>query len=365
MKYNWQQPDWPKFIYDSSVVDGVLLAIAERMGRISGLLEGLPENLKVDTVIELMVVEAIKTSEIEGEHLKREDVVSSIRNNLGLHRVKVADKRAQGAAQLMLDVRDTFDRKLTQNKLFQWHRLLMKGNNRVKCGAWRTHREAMQVISGPAGKEKIHFEAPPSDRIPSEMKHFLTWFNETGPGGRRVMQQPVIRSAIAHLYFESIHPFEDGNGRIGRALSEKALSQGIGRPVMLSLSRTIEANKKAYYQSLQTAQRANEVTPWLEYFANTVLAAQIEAEEQIGFTLKKAKFFDRYQEAMNARQKRVVQRMLDEGPGGFEGGMSAKKYIAITHTSKATATRDLTDLVSLGVFNPVGAGRSARYRLNI
>lgn len=366
MKYNWQQPDWPNFKYDLKDIEDVLFAFAERAGRVGGLLAGLPEGTQTETMIDMMVAEAIKTSEIEGEYLSRQDVMSSIRNNLGLQKTPQShDERAEGAAELMVDVRNSFSENLTKAKLFSWHRMVMKGSKRIKAGKWRTHKEPMQVISGPIGKEKVHFEAPPSSQVPKEMKGFIKWFNETGLGGKNEIKKPVVRSAIAHLYFETIHPFEDGNGRIGRSLSEKALSQGMGRPVLMSLSKTIEANKKAYYQALKEGQKSNEITTWITYFANVVLTAQIQAEEEIDFTLRKTKFFDRFQSQLNERQLKVIKRILEEGARGFTGGMSAKKYIAITQTSKATATRDLQGLVEKNIFIPSGAGRSARYEINM
>ena len=367
MTYNWQYPDWPEFKYNLEEIEDLLFDFAERAGRVSGLIEGLPEDMKTEAIIDLMVFEAIKTSEIEGEYLSRQDVISSIRNNLGLrYKVEpVHDKRAEGAAELMMDVHNTYAEELTEEKLFSWHQMIMKGSRGVKVSAWRSHEEPMQVVSGAMGKEKIHFEAPPSARVPGEMACFITWFNETAPGGKDEIKKPAVRAAIAHLYFETIHPFEDGNGRIGRALAEKALSQGVRRPILLSLSKAIEANKKAYYDALQMAQRANEITPWIIYFVNTVLEAQNQAEMLIDFTLKKTKFFDRFESQLNERQLKVIRRMLEEGPKGFEGGMSAKKYISITHTSKATATRDLQDLVEKKVFMPFGGGRSTRYELNL
>jgi Fic family protein len=223
----------------------------------------------------------------------------------------------------------------------------------------------MQVISGTIGREKIHFEAPPSNSIQKEMTLFISWFNETAPGGKKEIRKAPVRSAIAHLYFESIHPFEDGNGRIGRAIAEKALSQTIGRPVLLSLSRTIEANKKAYYTALETAQRSNEITEWINYFVNTSLDAQQQASQLIEFTLQKTKFLDRFKDELNERQLKAVLKMVDAGQEGFEGGMTARKYISITKTSKATATRDLQALVDIGALAEVGGGRSSHYLLNI
>lgn len=368
MKYNWQLNDWPEFKYDLTEVEDILFSFAERIGQISGLLKGLPEDAQTEAIIDMMVSEAIKTSEIEGEYLSRQDVMSSIRRNLGFNQNidRVKDKKAEGAAELMIDVRDTYAEELSQEKLFSWHKMIMKGSRGVKIGCWRTHKDPMQVVSGPIGKRKVHYEAPPSKLVPVEMKRFIRWFNETCPGGPKEIKKPAIRSAIAHIYFETIHPFEDGNGRIGRAISEKALSQGVGRPILLSLSRTIEENRNTYYDALKVAQRSNEITPWINYFVNVVLDAQKQTEEQIDFTLKKTRFFDHFRGQLNERQLRIVRRMLEEGPSGFEGGMSAKKYIAITHTSKATATRDLKDLVEKGAIIPSGGGgRSTRYQVNL
>ncbi|MEC4681025.1 MAG: Fic family protein [Nitrospirota bacterium] len=367
MTYNWQQKDWPEFTYDLTPVEDALLAFAEKTGQASGLLKGLPEDMQTEAIIDLMVAEAIKTSEIEGEYLSRKDVMFSIRKNLGLglDGDQVSDKRAEGAAALMIDVRKSYAERLTKDKLLAWHRMIMKGSLGKKTGAWRSHAEPMQVVSGVIGKVKIHFEAPPSAGVSKEMTRFIKWFNETGPGGPREIKKPAARSAITHLYFETIHPFEDGNGRIGRALSEKALSQGIGRPILLSLSRSIEASRKRYYKALQAGQKSNEISAWMTYFVNLILEAQIQAEEQIDFTLKKVKFFDRFKEQLNERQLRVVRRMMEEGPKGFKGGMKAKKYISITHTSKATATRDLQDLVEKDALQTTGGGRSTQYEVNL
>ncbi|WP_163381381.1 Fic family protein [Cyclobacterium sp. SYSU L10401] len=365
MTYNWQQKNWPDFQYDLSEIEPLLFKFSEKVGRVSGLLRGLPEKTQNEAIIDLMVAEAIKTSEIEGEYLSRQDVMSSIRNNLGLSHQQVSDLRAQGAAELMVDVRNTFEEELRQEKLFSWHQMIMKGSKGITVGDWRSHEEPMQVVSGAMGKEKIHYEAPPSRIVPQEMTGFISWFNETGPGGKSEIKKPVVRSAIAHLYFETIHPFEDGNGRIGRAISEKALSQYVKRPILLSLSRAIEAKKKDYYAALQKAQQSNEITPWITYFLTMAIEAQDQAESLIDFTLKKTQFFDRFASTLNERQLKVVRRMLEEGPKGFEGGMSAKKYIAVTQTSKATATRDLQDLVEKNIFLPFGGGRSTKYALNL
>lgn len=365
MTYNWQQPDWPEFTYVLEGVEHSLLTFVQRVGRMGGLIEGLAEEGQTESIINMMVLEAVKTSEIEGEYLSRMDVLSSIRNNLGLSHPleQVRDRRAEGVAALMTNLRDTYAASLSESMLLSWHTMLMKGSRVQEPGRWRYHTEPMQVVSGAMEKGTVHFEAPPSERVPREMDDFITWFNATGPKGPKPIQSPLVRSAIAHLYFESIHPFEDCNGRIGRVIAEKALSQGMGQPVLLSLSKTIEADKQGYYTALQLAQQSNELTPWITYFVEMILEAQIEAEEQVHFTLKKAKFFDRFAGQLNERQLRVLRRMLEEGPQGFEGGMSAKKYMAIAKTSKPTATRDLQALVKLGALESYGGGRSVRYKV--
>jgi Fic family protein len=369
MKYNWQQSGWPEFKYNltSGKAAGALSLFNEERAHITGMLKAMSDELQMDAILQLMVAEAIKTSEIEGEYLSRPEVLSSIRNNLGLNprKEKVKDKRAQGIGQLMVAVRNTFESPLTQEILFEWHEMLLQSGTRIKTGAWRSHKEPMQVVSGTIGKEKIHFEASPSAEVPGQMKSFIKWFNDTAPGKKLEIKSAPLRAAVAHLYFESIHPFEDGNGRIGRAIAEKALSQTIGRPVVLSLSQTIEKNKKHYYQALERAQRSNEITSWIEYFIQTVLDAQIQAREMIELSLTKTRFFDRHKNKLNERQLKVVKKMLEAEPQGFKGGMTARKYISITRASKATATRDLQQLAEMNVLLPQGGGRSIHYLINI
>jgi Fic family protein len=325
MPYNWQQKDWPHFTFSLAELEAELIRWTEKSGYSNGLLTALPESTQTEAIIDMMVSEAIKTFEIEGEYLSRDDVKSSIKNNLGLtgKPLPVKDKRAAGAGKLMTDVRHSYKEPLTIAKLYSWHCMLLGDNPDLKVGAWRTHEEPMQVISGAMGKQKVHYEAPPS--------------------------------------------FEDGNGRIGRAIAELALSQGIGRPAFLSLSVTIEANKKAYYDALENAQSSNEITKWISYFVKTILNAQTRAEELIGFTLLVTKFFDRYKDQLNDRQVVVIRRMLEEGPEGFKGWMNARKYVSITKASKATATRDMHELVEIGAFFLLGEGRgrSTNYQVNV
>lgn len=367
MNYNWQQSDWTKFSYKLQDMEGMLLKFIERIGRISGTIQALPKNTKLDVTISSMVIEAVKTSEIEGEYFSRKDVVSSIRNGLGLNTQleRVGDKRATGISELMLDINGSYIESLSIEKLFSWHEMLMKDNRSINAGVWRTDEAPMQVVSGAIGREKIHFEAPPSSDVPQEMKAFVKWFNDSSPTGCCPIIHAPVRAAIAHLYFESIHPFEDGNGRIGRAISEKIISQNAGTPIPISLSLSIERDRKEYYRALETAQKSNDITEWIYYFVSMSLHAQEQAEELITFILKKAQFFDTYQDRMNERQQKVIRRMLEQGSEGFEGGMNARKYGGMTKTSKATATRDLQDLLVKGILISFGGGRSTNYQVNI
>lgn len=365
--YNWQQSDWRDFKFNLSGLEETLNTFAEETAHESGILKALPEAAHTEAIIHIMVAEAVKTSEIEGEFINRTDVLSSIRNNLGLNQSseKVIDKRAIGISELMIAVRNSYASPLTEKDLFKWHAMLLKHTTGIKAVTWRSHPEPMQVISGAVGKEIIHFEAPPSSRVPKEMADFIQWFNDTAPGGKLAIKKSPVRAAIAHLYFETIHPFEDGNGRIGRAIAEKALSQWVGRPVLLSLSQAIEVKKKLYYEQLQNAQSNNTVTPWIQYFITVIREAQQQAKELIDHTLYKTKFFDKFKTKFNERQEKVIKKMFDAGPKGFEGGMTAKKYMSITRASKATATRDLQTLVDIGALITQGGGRSVHYKINL
>lgn len=367
MTYNWQKSDWPDFKYSLNEIEDVLHQFSEATGFVTGALTYISPDIQQEIIINTMVAEAVKTSAIEGEFLSREDVVSSIRNKLGLiHPHKMPkDLKAVGAGELMVEVRNTFNEPMSEEILFKWHTLLLKSNSHINLGTWRKGIEPMQVISGSMGRETVHFEAPPSSQVPFEMDRFITWFNDTAPGGKIEIKSAPVRSAIAHLYFESIHPFEDGNGRVGRAIAEKALSQTIGRPVVLSLSRIIESNKTAYYKQIKSAQTDNEISGWISYFVDVVLQAQQQAKEQVAHTLAKTKFMDLFKKDLNERQLKVILKMFDAGPEGFEGGMTAKKYMSITRSSKATATRDLQILIELGAFINQGGGRSTHYALNM
>ena len=365
MPYNWQQDEWPTFRYDLASFRADLLVIAERFGRIRGLVEGLPDGQEEETVLHLMISEAVKSSAIEGEVLQYGEVMSSIRNKLGLNPrpEPVQSALARGSGELMVAVRSGFSSPLDEETLFSWHRTLFGESSPLRVGEWRGESAPMRVVSGRVDKPVVHFEAPPGGEVPREMAAFIQWFNDTAPGGKTPIVDAPVRSAITHLYFETIHPFEDGNGRIGRALAEKALSQGMGAPVVLSLSQAIQARRGDYYEALKAAQRGNEITPWIGYFIRTVLAAQADAEARIMFSVRTAKFFQRHAGELNDRQMKMLRRVLSSGPEGFEGGINVRKYMAVTRASKATATRDLQHLATIRALEATGHGRAIRYEI--
>ncbi|KMK68987.1 Fic/DOC family protein [Puniceibacterium sp. IMCC21224] len=222
----------------------------------------------------------------------------------------------------------------------------------------------MQIVSGRLDRPTIHFEAPPSDQVAPEMERYVDWFNTTGPGGA-TPRPALTRAGLGHLYFESIHPFEDGNGRLGRALAEKSLAQNIGQPSLISLAFTIEKERKAYYDQLEFHQKTLDVTGWLVWFAEIVLKAQQVTLDRVGFFISKAQFYDRHRGQFNERQDKAISRIFREGPAGFKGGLSADNYLKITGTSRATATRDLQDLVEKGALKRTGERRHTRYWLNL
>jgi Fic family protein len=307
-----------------------------------------------------MSTEALTTSEIEGEILDRASVQSSIRRQLGLASDRrLARPREEGVAQMMVSLYATCEQRLTAGMLFEWHRMLMAGRRDMRdIGGYRTGTAPMQVVSGAVHAPRLHFEAPPSSRVPAEMKRLIDWYN-------RSELPRVTKAGLAHLYFESIHPFEDGNGRIGRAISEKALAQGLDQPVITSLATTILAKRKSYYQALEAANKSNEITSWLRWFAGVAIEAQRRTVAQVEFVIEKSRLLERLRSQLNARQEKALLRMLREGPEGFHGGLSAGNYASITGASPATATRDLADLVAKGALRREGELKYARYYLAI
>lgn len=364
MKYNWQYTDWANFTYDDSVIDSLLMDLTSEIGEVKGMLNALSDTHQEDTILQFMISEAIKTSEIEGEFFSRQDIMSSIKRHLGIsdNLAHIRDKKALGIGSLMVEIRKSYQEKLTESMLKSWHKTLMSANPYINAGKYRSGVEPMQVISGAFGKEEIHYEAPPSEKVAEEMKQFVKWYTHFKVTPNDI-KQALIKTSICHLYFESIHPFEDGNGRIGRALAEKCLAQSHHRPMLISISSIIEKDKKAYYNALKKAQRTLEITDWILYFSKTIVEAQKSAKQTILFTINKSKFIDKHKDNLNERQLKVLLKMFEFGITGFEGGMTTKKYISITRASRATATRDLQDLVEKNILTPKGAGRNVRYEV--
>jgi len=348
MTWNWQLPDWPDFTWDKA-----RLALAEQQflvggGVLLGTVKHLGEEKRNQLTVEAMSAEAVTTSEIEGEILDRASVQSSIQRQLGLASDnRHVAPREQETAEMMVSLYRTFSAPLSEEMIFGWHRMLMSGRRDIKdVGFYRTSDEPMQVVSGAIGAPKIHFEAPPSAQVPREMAGFIDWFKRTARGGTEPLPA-LTRAGSAHLYFESVHPFEDGNGRIGRAIAEKLLAQSLGQPTLVVLAATILARRASYYHALEAASRQNKIAKWLAWFGGVTIEAQRRTLALIEFLIEKAKLFDRLKGQLNQRQQKALLRMFKEGPG-FKGGLSAGKYNTITGASPATATRDLVDLTEEG-----------------
>jgi Fic family protein len=366
MAWSWEQSDWPKFTYDSAALEPLERQFLLRSGEFIGAFKHVATEDRDLLKIELISDEALKTSEIEGEILDRDSVQSSLRQQFGLatdgRRIPPAER---GIAEMMVDLYQSFSDRLTHKRMFAWHKMLMAGEQRINVvGGYRTHSDPMQVVSGGIHNPKVIFEAPPSSKMKEEMDAFVLWFNETAPSGKRPLPA-LTRAGIAHLYFVSIHPFEDGNGRIGRALAEKSLAQNLGHPTLIALAYTIERSRKAYYAALARNNKDIGITDWLTYFAETILAAQSNTIKRLDFYVAKAKLYEKLRGQLNERQEKAIARMFREGIDGFKGGLSAENYINITRTSRATATRDLQDLVEKGAVTKTGELRHTRYYLNI
>jgi Fic family protein len=366
MTWNWEQPGWPEFTYDSSALVSLEQRFLLRSGEFIGAFRHVGQGDQDALRIELISDEALKTSEIEGEILNRDSVQSSLRQQFGLAAgAQLAPPAERGIAEMMADLYKRFGDPLTHDVMFAWHKMLMSGERRVQTiGHYRIHAEPMQIVSGRLHEPQVYFEAPPSSHMNAEMTTFVAWFNGTAPASRRPLPA-LTRAGIAHLYFVSIHPFEDGNGRIGRALAEKSLAQNLGQPTLIALAYTIERERKAYYAALHRNSRNIEITDWLIWFAEMVLEAQRNTIRRVDFYIAKARLYERLRGQLNVRQEKAMARMFREGIDGFEGGLSAENYIAITRTSRATATRDLQELVAIGALTRTGELRHTRYHLKL
>ncbi len=366
MTWNWQQESWPHFAWDQRKLAKAETLFAEGAGIAIGAAKHLGEAERQSLTVDLMSHEAVDTSAIEGEPLDRDSVQSSIRRHLGLggdhRRAKPAEA---GIAEMMVDLYGQLDAPLTAAKLHHWHRLITNGRTDLTdVGRYRTGGDPMQIVSGPIGRPRVHFEAPPAAQVEQEMALFWSWLHRTSPLGAEPLL-PVARAGIAHLWFESIHPYEDGNGRVGRAISEKLLAQGLPTPAVTTMAGTLLLHRKAYYAALERAHSDLEITDWLLWFAAKTIEAQRRTLQQVEFVLAKTRLLDRLRGQINDRQEKALLRMFEAGPGGFVGGLSAGNYAGITGAAPATTTRDLGALVAEGALLRSGEQKSTRYRLNI
>src|SRR3984893_7382392 len=366
MTWNWQKSDWPSFTWNRARLEKAEQQFLLGGGVLVGTVKYLPEEDRQQLMVDAMSTEAVTTSEIEGEILDRASVQSSIRKQLGLsvdeRRVRPAE---QGIAEMMVDLYRSFSKPLSQPMLFRWHELIVSGRRDLKdVGRYRRGTEPMQVVSDRIDAPRVHFEGPPSSQVTYEMHRFLEWFARTRGDGQQPLSA-LTRAAVGHLYFESMHPFEDGNGRIGRAIAEKSLAESPGQPRFIGVAAPILLRRKTYYEALEAANKQNEITDWVAWFAGIAIEAQRRTTALVEFLIDKTKLLDRLKGELNERQTKALMRMFREGPERFKGGLSAGKYTTITGSSPATTTRDLSDLVSKGALTRDGELRYARYRLNV
>src|SRR5437879_9065862 len=357
--YIHELEDWPRFNWSRERLAEPLAAVRHRQGRLIGHMEALGFNLRQEAVLQTLTADVLKSSEIEGERLDAEQVRSSIARRLGmdLGALKPADRNVEGVVEMMLDATRHYDQALTAERLFAWHASLFptgrSGMSKIRVGVWRDDSTGpMEVVSGPVGKEHVYFVAPPAARLDAEMRAFLDWFSSSADS------DPVLRAALAHLWFVTIHPFDDGNGRIARAIADMVLARSENSPQRFySMSAQIRQERNAYYSILEETQKGTlDITPWMEWFLGCLGRAIDGAQTTLGAVLAKARFWESIAGvALNERQRLVVNRLLD----GFEGNLTSSKYAKLVKCSQDTAARDIAFLVEQGglVRNP-GGGRS-------
>lgn len=378
LKYNWQHPNWPKFKYQSDGLNKVIDEYTKISFNLQGQVSQLDQENKSEAYIYLMVEEAINTSEIEGENLNREEVRSSVARylDLDLSQPKGIFHKENGIASLLIDVRTSFNSELSKNMICYWHDLLLTGQESyctkrgIKIGEYRNG--PVDIVTGSGDYEEVVFEGPPGDTVEIEMNAFVNWYNSTSPLNDNDDYLPgPVRSAIAHMWFTSIHPFGDGNGRIARAISEHALFQDFDIPPLFSISTPINKNRDDYYKMLAESSRIHpsiDLTNWVKWFAETIKNAQIDAKNKIDFILKKSIFWDHHKDThLNKRQHKITNKFFEFGTDGLvKNGINSDKYQGMTGCSSATATRDLKGLVDKGILVPSqSGGRSLRYYINL
>ena len=362
--YMHERPDWPQLHWNSEALAGLLADVRHRQGRLLGQMEALGFGLRQDAVLRTLTEDVVKSSEIEGEKLDREAVRSSIARRLGMEAggLKAADRNVEGVVEMTLDATRNYDKPLTEKRLFGWHASLFptgrSGMRRIRVGKWRDDKDGpMQVVSGPVGEERVHFEAPAARRVEREMRGLLRWFN----GEAKV--DPVLKAGMAHLWFVTIHPFDDGNGRIARAISDLCLARSENSSQRFySMSAQIREERKAYYELLEkTQQDGMDITPWQAWFLECLGRSISGAEILLGSVLANARFWQSVGQApVNERQRKVLNKLLD----GFEGKLTTSKWAKLTGSSQDTAYRDILDLMERGILvRSAESGRSTSYVL--
>ncbi len=361
-KYIHELPDWPKFHWSQDGLAKQLAAVRHRQGRLIGRMLAIGFPLREEAVLKTLTEDVLKSSEIEGEILDKDQVRSSIARRLGMEvgALPPADRKVEGVVEMMLDATQNFKTALTAERLFGWHAALFptgrSGLSKIIVGAWRDAKSGpMQVVSGAYGREKVHYEAPAAGLLDAEIKSFLDWFNAEDN------TDPVIKAALAHLWFVTIHPFDDGNGRIARAIADMSLARSEGSPQRFySMSAQIRLERSAYYDMLEATQKGDlAITPWLEWFLGCLGRAFDGAEETLAAVFQKAEFWKKHVAApLNERQRDILNRLLD----GFDGKLTSSKWAKIEKCSPDTALRDIHDLVDRKILTKdAGGGRSTSY----
>ncbi len=362
--YLWNKANWPAFTWDEPGLTRLLVQVSKEQGRLLGKMETLGFDLRSEAHLRTLTEDVVKSSEIEGEKLAPDQVRSSIARRLGMDvgGLVRADRNVEGVVEMMLDATGNYTEALTEERLFAWHASLFptgrSGMSKIRAGCWRDDRNGpMQVVSGPVGREKVHYEAPPADHISDEMAKFLRWFEQPGD------TDPLLIAGLAHLWFVTIHPFDDGNGRIARAIADMALarSEQTGQR-FYSMSAQIRRENKEYYDTLEWTQKGElDVTQWQDWFLKCLLRAIEGSQETLAAVLGKARFWEHFaKEPLNERQIKILNRLLD----GFEGKLTTSKWAKITKCSQDTAYRDILDLIDRGALQKdTGGGRSTSYSL--
>jgi len=365
--YIYQKNNWPNFYWEIEKLSEILVSVRHKQGRLIGRMEGMGFHLQSEATLSTITLDVLKSSEIEGEILDKEQVRSSIARKLGLDigGLVPADRNVEGIVEMMLDATQNYSRKLSIERLFDWHAALFptgrSGMKKIIVAAWRTHGkdDPMRVISGPMGRERVHFQAPDADKVEHEMKSFIRWFNET------VELDPVLKAAIIHLQFVTIHPFDDGNGRIARALTDMQLARAdqiVQR--FYSMSSQIRKERKEYYTILEKTQKGDlDITNWIIWFLRCLDRAIDNSEENLSSVLSKWKFWDRHSSAiLNERQRKMINKLFSD----LEGKLTSSKWAKMNKCSQDTAGRDINDLMDKGILlKEAGGGRSTSYTLHV